>query len=127
MSAQNASRRSLNQYSFTFSLLLMLLFAVTRAQAQTTDAQEASALVAAPNENVVFQWNRVLTEALRVPGLHPNAAVGPIRSYAMMHAAMFDAANSIEKSYTAYLVTAYSHRHASVEAAVVQAARLDEC
>jgi hypothetical protein len=46
----------------------------------------------------------------------------PVRSYAMMHAAMFDAVNSIDGSYTAYLSDVPGSPNASIEAAAAQAA-----
>ena len=45
-------------------------------------------------EEVILQWNRVLMETILTPGQHP-ATIMPVRSYAIMHAAMFDAVNSI--------------------------------
>jgi len=74
------------------------------------------------DENVVLQWNRVLTETIRTPGAHPSATVWPVRSYAMMHAAMFDAINSIDGTYTPYLTEVPGSQQASQEAAVAQAA-----
>lgn len=72
-------------------------------------------------EDVVLQWNRILMETIRIPGQHP-ATIMPVRSYAMMHAAMFDAANSIDGAYTAYLTDVPGSKNASIEAAVAQAA-----
>jgi hypothetical protein len=72
-------------------------------------------------ENVILRWNRVLKETVATPGMHPGSVM-PVRSYAMMHAAMFDAANSIDGSYTSYLIEVPGTKHASVEAAVAQAA-----
>ena len=50
-----------------------------------------------PRENVILQWNRVLKETVSTPGQQP-ATIMPVRSYAMMHAAMFDAVNSIDRT-----------------------------
>ena len=72
-------------------------------------------------EDVILQWNRVLMETVRTPGQHP-ATIMPVRSYAIMHAAMFDAVNSIDGSYTAYLTDVPGSPHASMEAAAAQAA-----
>ena len=73
-------------------------------------------------EEVILQWNRVLTETIRTPGAHPSATIFPVRSYAIMHAAMFDAVNSIDGSYTPYLTDVPTSRHASTKAAAAQAA-----
>ena len=49
------------------------------------------------NPAVVIEWNQALQPT--VP-----AALGPlgVRVYAMMHVAMFDAANAIERGYTPF-------------------------
>ena len=111
--------------------ITVLLFALTSVRAQNISQPELDL----PGENVILQWNRILMETIRTPGVHPSATVFPIRSYAMMHAAMFDAVNSIERSYTPYLTlvdektfsplllkTRGSFRFASKEAAAAQAA-----
>ena len=72
-------------------------------------------------EDVILQWNRVLTETVRTPGQQP-ATIMPVRSYAIMHAAMFDAVNSIDGSYTSYLTDVPGSPNASIEAAAAQAA-----
>ena len=77
--------------------------------------------VPAFQEDVVLQWNRVLMETVLTPGQHP-ATIMPVRSYAMMHAAMFDAVNSIDGSHTSYLTDIPGSQNASIEAAGAQAA-----
>jgi hypothetical protein len=75
----------------------------------------------AVQEDVVLQWNRVLMETILTPGQHP-ATIMPVRSYAIMHAAMFDAVNSVEGSHTPYLTEVPGSENASLEAAAAQAA-----
>lgn len=75
----------------------------------------------AMQEEVVLQWNRVLMETILTPGQHP-ATIMPVRSYAIMHAAMFDAVNSIEGGHTPYLTDVPGSQNASVQAAAAQAA-----
>ena len=72
-------------------------------------------------EDVILQWNRVLMDTVRTPGQQP-ATIMPVRSYAIMHAAMFDAVNSIDGSYTSYLTDIPGSPNASIEAAAAQAA-----
>jgi hypothetical protein len=69
------------------------------------------------NPAVVIEWNQVLQQT--VP-----AALGPlgVRVYTMMHIAMFDAANSIEREYTPFRVEMSASSGASPEAAAAQAA-----
>ena len=76
----------------------------------------------AMQEDVILQWNRVLMETVLTPGQHP-ATIMQVRSYAMMHAAMFDAVNSIDGSHTPYLTDVPGSQNASIEAAAAQAAR----
>ncbi len=83
---------------------------------------ETTTPVAAFQEDVILQWNRVLMETVLTPGQHPPTIM-PVRSYAMMHAAMFDAVNSIDGGYTPYLTDVPGSQHASIEAAAAQAAR----
>ena len=75
----------------------------------------------ASGENVILQWNRVLQETIRTPGQHPGT-IFPVRSFAMMHAAMFDAVNSIDGTYTPYLTDVPGTPRASQEAAAAKAA-----
>lgn len=95
---------------------LLCIPAAVWMQKTETDVQ-----VLTTGEDVVLRWNRVLKETVLTPGQHP-ATIMPVRSYAMMHAAMFDAANSIDGSYTAYLIDVPGSKNASIEAAVAQAA-----
>jgi hypothetical protein len=69
------------------------------------------------NPAVVIEWNQ-LAQAT-VP-----ASTGPlaVRQFAVLHAAMFDAANSIERRYTPFHVRVQASSGASPEAAVAQAA-----
>ncbi len=97
--------------------ITILLCALTNVRAQEMDASETNP----PGENVVLQWNRVLQETLRTPGQHP-ATIFQTRPYAMMHAAIFDAVNSIGGEYTPYIANVPSSRKASQEAAAAQAA-----
>jgi hypothetical protein len=74
-----------------------------------------------PAEDVILQWNRVLEDTVRTPG-QQQATIVAARSYAMMHGAMFDAVNSITRSYNKYLISVRDTKNASVEAAAAQAA-----
>lgn len=76
---------------------------------------------AAAQEDVILQWNRVLLETVRTPGQQP-ATIMPVRSYAIMHGAMFDAVNSIDRSHTPYFIEVPGSPNASIEAAAAQAA-----
>jgi hypothetical protein len=68
----------------------------------------------AQDAKLVFEWNRVLF-AVAPPG-------PPTRPAAMLHIAMFDAVNAIERAYTPYRFEVRASRGASMEAAAAQAA-----
>jgi hypothetical protein len=72
-------------------------------------------------KDVVLQWQRVLQETIRTAG-QQLPTIFPVRSFAIMHAAMFDAVNSIDRTYTPYLTDVPGTKHASIEAAAAQAA-----
>jgi membrane-associated phospholipid phosphatase len=68
----------------------------------------------------VTEWNKILFEAAQVP-----PATSPLvitRTAAVVHAAIFDAVNGIERRYTHIRVAPAAERGASIRAAAVQAA-----
>jgi PAP2 superfamily len=70
----------------------------------------------------VIQWNKTLLTIVRTPGAQP-ATVHPTRSFAIMHAAVYDAVNAIDATHKPYLVRVeHVSAHASQEAAVAAAA-----
>ena len=71
----------------------------------------ASTPVRGETADVVYEWNRL------VQGAAPNW-----RAYAMMHIAMFDAANSVADAYTPFRVQIPGARGASQQVAAAQAA-----
>ena len=95
----------------------LVIFALTTTQAQNLKHSKSTS----SGEDVIFQWHRVLQETIRTPGQQPPT-IFPVRSFAMMHAAMFDAVNSIDGSYTPYLTDVPGTKNASLEAAAAQAA-----
>ncbi|MBA3715301.1 MAG: vanadium-dependent haloperoxidase [Pyrinomonadaceae bacterium] len=114
------------------STILVLVFVSLLAQSATTQqlhptappandsgAQEATST--AQQGDAVIRWNQVLQQAVRVPHAQPPT-IRVERSYAMMHAAMFDAVNSIERAFKPYFVEVRASRGASAQAAAAQAA-----
>ncbi len=76
----------------------------------------------AQSVNPVVQWNRTLLVIVRTPNAQP-ATIHPTRSFAIMHAAIYDAVNAINSTHKPYLVrlTGVS-RFASQDAAADAAA-----
>lgn len=77
----------------------------------------ATALASA---DVVTDWNAIALQAIRNEATAPPKAA---RSLAMMHAAVYDAVNSIARTHTPYLVDHIADPGCSREAAAAQAAR----
>src|ERR1700719_2747304 len=71
--------------------------------------------------NQVLQWNKTLLVIVRPPGPQP-ATIHPTRSFAIMHAAIYDAVNAIEGTHQPYLVRLGVSHFASQEAAAAAAA-----
>jgi hypothetical protein len=72
--------------------------------------------------NPVVQWNKNLLLLVRTPGAQ-SPTVHATRSFAIMHAAIYDAVNAIDKSHKPYLIRVPSpRRDASLEAAADAAA-----
>src|SRR2546425_12027930 len=70
----------------------------------------------------VVQWNKTLLLIVRTPGAQP-ATVHPTRSFAMLHAAIYDAVNAIDRTHAPYLIRVRNAtRGASQQAAAAAAA-----
>jgi membrane-associated phospholipid phosphatase len=72
--------------------------------------------------NAVIEWNRTLLFVLRTPGAQPPT-IHSTRNFAILHAAIFDAINNIDKTFKPYAVhLSHVSPKASVQAAANQAA-----
>src|SRR5713226_8818872 len=99
----------------TLTLLAGLSVQISHSYADTLDDGRRSV-------NPVVQWNRALLVIVRTPGAQP-ATVHSTRSFALMHAAVYDAVNSIDRTHRPYLVQlSHVSRHASQDAAAAAAA-----
>jgi hypothetical protein len=97
-------------------MTLVLVCASAAAQASGTSNIQAH------SENPVVAWNRILLSIVRTPGAQPPT-IHPTRSFAMMHAAIYDAVNAIDRTHTVYVVSVPgASRHASQGAAAAAAA-----
>lgn len=83
----------------------------------TVGAQATWWPLAAQTPNVVIQWNQLALERYG-PGASPIT-----RTLAMLHIAMFDAVNAIQRRYTPYHVDLQASAGASAEAAAAKAGR----
>jgi membrane-associated phospholipid phosphatase len=95
----------------------------TNAIAETNERfnNDTRYAVSAPGTDVIVDWNAVLLNAIQAVETSPPIAA---RNQAIVHAAMFDAVNGIERRYTNFLVnvSAEDAVGASTIAAAAQAA-----
>ena len=77
--------------------------------------------VLAQSLDVVIRWNRLMLDAVVVPGANPPT-VFVHRPMAIVSVAMFDAANSFDRVYRPYATLVNAAPGASRDAAVAQAA-----
>jgi membrane-associated phospholipid phosphatase len=107
--------------------LVTLALLCASLQAQVTGAPiaanaEPSAVSSAALVNPVIEWNRTLLVILRTAGAQPPT-IHSTRSFAILHASIFDAVNNIDGTYSPYLVRLPDvSRLASQPAAADQAA-----
>lgn len=109
-------------------ITLTLLCASLSAQvtgssaASTVDGNQNPGSSSAQSVNPVVQWNRTLLVIVRTPGAQPPT-VHSTRSFAIMHAAIYDAVNAIDGTHQTYLVKLSGvPRGASQDAAAAAAA-----
>ena len=98
----------------------LLLAGTTVAVLAAANLSPAMAETTKPVSQVV-QWNRTLLVVVRTAGAQP-ATIHPTRSFAIMHAAIYDSVNAIDGTHKPYSVRLGASRFASQEAAAAAAA-----
>jgi membrane-associated phospholipid phosphatase len=78
-------------------------------------------IVHEPGQPVV-DWNQALLSIVNTPGAQP-ASIQPTRNFAILHAAIYDAVNAIDRTHEPYLISIRGPRSASETAAADAAAR----
>jgi hypothetical protein len=100
----------------------LVTFITASRDARASDHQDQFSGPSTQPTNPVVQWNKNLLVIVRTPGVQP-ATMHATRSFAIMHAAIYDAVNAIERTHKPYLAHLdASQRKASEEAAVDSAA-----
>ena len=69
----------------------------------------------------VIDWNQVLLSIVNTPGAQP-ANIQPTRNFAILHAAIYDAVNAIDRTHEPYLISVRAPRDAAETAAADAAA-----
>jgi hypothetical protein len=70
----------------------------------------------------VIDWNQLLLAIVDTPGAQP-ANVQPTRNFAIVHAAIYDAVDAIDRTHEPYLIAVHASHDASETAAADAAAR----
>src|SRR3954470_8497998 len=70
----------------------------------------------------VIDWNELLRAIVNTPGAQP-ANIQPTRNFAILHAAIYDAVNAIDRTHQPHLIAVRAPRDASETAAADAAAR----
>ena len=108
-----------------FALALLcagLLSSVTGFASTAVASNDDHPDSASQSVNPVIEWNRTLLLIVRTPGAQPPT-IHSTRNFAMLHAAIFDAVNNIDRDFEPYAVRHSNvSRRASAEAAADQAA-----
>src|SRR5260370_10486973 len=106
---------------FTLVLLCAGHLIPVSGVAATNDNDHPAASSTQP-VNPAIEWNRTLLSIIRTPGAQPPT-IHSTRNFAMLHAAIFDAVNNIDRTFKPYAVRlSYVSLSASSQAAADQAA-----
>src|SRR6059058_1923220 len=108
----------------SIGIFLVIGSLVTALVLSSTLAKGASGNVAADGSRgsgaIVIAWNKELLHIVKTPGAQP-ATVHPTRSYAILHAAIYDAVVSITRDAPAYVFSVNAPRSARPNAAAATA------
>jgi hypothetical protein len=99
-------------------------FLTTLVLAGASVALQADRTTSTTNRSInpVVRWNKNLLSIVRTPGAQ-SPTIHPTRSFAILHAAIYDAVNAIARTHIPYRVTVPgASRRASQDAAAAAAA-----
>jgi membrane-associated phospholipid phosphatase len=123
-------RLSLRLFALGLALGSLGAAAVLAAGAYARTTQPDAMKVRGPVRNTrsakesgqpVIDWNQVLLSIVNTAGAQP-ANIQPTRNFAILHAAIYDAVNSIDRTHEPYLISVRAPRAASKAAAADAAA-----
>src|SRR5260370_695103 len=98
------------------SLVTRLVLSSTLANGTSSNAANGASSSGA----IVIEWNKELLHIVQTPGAQ-SATVHPTRSYAILHAAIYDAVVSITRDASPYLFSVNAPSTARPDAAAAQA------
>ena len=109
-------RSYLRLVAFGFVLGALVAAAVAAVDAYARVAPKAQ------SGQPVIDWNQLLLSIVNTPGAQP-ANIQPTRNFAILHAAVYDAVDAIDRTHEPYLIAVRAPRGASETAAADAAAR----
>src|SRR4029077_14009751 len=121
---RNERKPLMSKILSVFAILCVGLSVLTGSSygAASNDEQQEILDSSAQALDPVVQWNKALLEIVRTPKAQP-ATIHPTRSFAIMHAAIYDVVNAIDGTHKPYLVRLEEvSRYASKDAAADAAA-----
>lgn len=107
---------------FSFTLLCAALVTPSASIALVMTGGHDAPDVSSAQPNPVIEWNRTLLQIIRTPGVQPPT-IHSTRNFAMLHIAIFEAVNSIDRGFEPYSNRMpHFARRASTQAAADQSA-----
>jgi hypothetical protein len=110
--------------AISIGIFLVIGSLVTTLVLSSTKATSASGNAAANGSSgsgaIVIAWNKELLKIVKTPGAQP-ASIHPTRSFAILHAAIYDAVVSITRDAPAYLFSVNAPSSARADAAAATA------
>ena len=103
-----------------FLVIVSVVATLVLTPVLTTNASSNTANGSSASGAVVIAWNKELLHIVQTPGAQP-ATIHPTRSYAILHAAIYDAVVSITRDAPPYLFSVKAPRSARADAAAAQA------
>src|SRR5256886_5367082 len=117
-------KKSILILAISIGIFLVIGSLVTTLVVSSTRATGANGNAAANGSSssgaIVIAWNKELLHIVQTPGAQP-ATVHPTRSYAILHAAIYDAVVSITRDAPPYLFSVPAPSSARPDAAAAQA------
>ena len=103
-----------------FLVIVSVVATLVLTPVLTTNASSNTANGSSASGAVVIAWNKELLHIVQTPGAQP-ATVHPTRSFAILHAAIYDAVVSITRDAPAYVFSVNAPSSARPDAAAAQA------
>jgi PAP2 superfamily protein len=114
-------RLSPRLFALGFALGALIAAAVLAASAYARTSSVDSHTGQEQSGQPVIDWNQVLLSIVNTPGAQPPN-IQPTRNFAILHAAIYDAVNAIDRTHEPYLISVRAPRSASETAAADAAA-----